>query len=453
MDFSRFNQLPLDPAVKDFPGWTMPNERAFNRWYAAEGYTGRGEIVDLGCMSGSSSAALASGLAMNPRASGKRVHAFDRFVKSWATIPGEPLADIPQGGDFFHRFTEKTAPWKDHIEPYRCDIMTYQWPGEPIEYLLVDLMKSWDTARVVAERFFPAIADLDALVVHQDFLHYSTPWIHLLMFRLRNTLIPAFEVPESFSMVFRKEGRLELDACRRATDFDGVSPEEVDDAFAWSESLTTKNSRAGLRAAKAMFFCHYANRERKATGSQQAASRWMERAIAEIQGIEPEHRGHREVLSASKFIEAATGTRAPAAAPATGQPQSLSLGAYEGTMATIATVSGGAMRVEIQRRSEGPAWHVQLLGLPIPVAKNHRYTVSFRARSDTPRSISLLAVDSSGRSNPLGLAHQVDLLSEWREFRFEFTAMRDDDAARLRFNLGASDVAVELTDARFGPVR
>jgi hypothetical protein len=450
MDFSRFNQLPLDPAVKDFPGWTMPNERAFNRWYAAEGYTGRGEIVDLGCMSGSSSAALASGLAMNPRASGKRVHAFDRFVKSWATIPGEPLADIPQGGDFFHRFTEKTAPWKDHIEPYRCDIMTYQWPGEPIEYLLVDLMKSWDTARVVAERFFPALADLDALVVHQDFLHYSTPWIHLLMFRLRNTLIPAFEVPESFSMVFRKEGRLGLDACRRATDFDGVSPEEVDDAFAWSESLTTKNSRAGLRAAKAMFFCHYANRERKATGSQQAASRWMERAIAEIQGIEPEHRGHREVLSASKFIEAATGTRAPAAAPATGQPQSLSLSAHEGAMATLATASGGAMRVEIQRLSAGPAWHVQLLGPPIPVAKDHRYTASFRARADAPRSIAVLAVESRG-SSPIGLARTLDLAGEWHEFRVDFTATQDHDAVRLRFNLGASDIAVELADVRLGP--
>lgn len=204
MDFTRFEASLLDPAVGTFKGWTLPNERRFNEWFAREVHEGRGAIVDLGCMNGSSTGALASGLAANGRVTGRKVQAFDRFIKTWPRIPGEPLEDIPIGGDFFHRFLEHTAPWKDLIEPYRGDAGTIAWSEGPIEYLLVDLMKSWDTASMVTERFFPLVLDRGGLVVHQDFLHFYTPWIHVIMHRLRDALEPAFEIPNSCSMVFRK---------------------------------------------------------------------------------------------------------------------------------------------------------------------------------------------------------------------------------------------------------
>lgn len=451
MDFSRFNSLSVEPAIQDFPGWTAPNERAFNHWYATKVYTSRGEIVDLGCMNGSSTVALASGLAANSRATGRKVRAFDRFIKSWPPIPGEPLEDIPQGGEFFSRFIETTAPWKERIEPSRCDIMTYKWSGKPIEFLLVDLMKSWDTAQVVVEQFFPWLLDRDALVVHQDFLHFYTPWIHLVMFRLRHSLSPVFEVPESCTIVFRKDGSLDFDACRHATDFDDVAADEVVETFAWSESIITKNSRAALQAAKAMFFCHYADRERKRTGSDQVASKWLERAITEYRAIQSEFSSHREVLRAGEFIERAASIPPPIEAVETGIQQTLSLGIYGGAMATLLNASEALIRVEIQRISQGPAWHVQLLGEPISVSNGHLYTVSLHARSESPRSINLLAVESSG--SPIGLARTLDLDTEWREFRLEFLARKNEKNARLRFNLGSSDVTVELADVRFGPAR
>lgn len=404
-------------------------------------------------MNGSSTAALACGLALNPRKAERKIHAFDRFIKSWSTLPGEPLESIPQGGDFFDHFSEATEPWRNLIQAYRCDITTFTWTGGPIEYLLVDLMKSWKTCQAVTELFFPCLLERDALVVHQDFLHYYTPWIHLVMFRLRNSLIPVFEVPESSTMVFRKEAPLGLDDCRQACVFDGVSCEEVEEAFAWSESIIAKNSKAGLRAAKAMFFCHYANRIGQATGSERPDARWIELAINKYRAIEPEFSGHREVLNAGEFIEAAAGLRVPTSAAPTGQLQTLKLGTYEGAIATMTTTSNCSVRVEIQQRSEGPAWHVQLVSLPMPVGNGRRYRVSFRARSDAPRSISLLAVESLGSSSPLGLAQNLDLVAEWRSFCLDFTATKGDEAARLRFNLGSSDVAVELAEIRFAPSR
>jgi hypothetical protein len=450
MDFDRFDESPLDPAVRSFRGFTESNERAFNRWYAAETYTGRGEIVDLGCMTGSSTAALASGLAMNPRANGKRVHAFDRFVKTWPTIPGEPLADIPQGGDFYHRFVEDTAPWQDRIQAYRGNLESFPWPGEPIEYLLVDLMKSWDTAQTVTERFFPSILDGDGLVVHQDFLHFFAPWIHLLMFRLRDSLVPAFEVPDSCTMVFRKAGPLDSVRCRQAVDFEGTAPEEVDEAFRWAESIIRRNSKAALRAAKAMFFFHYASYQERTTRSNRVASWWRERAAAEYRSIELRYRPNRDVVNAGKFIDPDGRLFDPKSILANVLPQALTLGTYSGSAARISVSAEGVARVEIDRRPAESAWHVQLMGTPVPVTRGDAYGVSFRARADGPRKTKVIAFES-GSGAPLGLAQDVELDAEWREFRFDFMATKSDEAARLRFPLGMSETAVEMADVRFGP--
>jgi SAM-dependent methyltransferase len=46
----------------------------------------------------------------------------------------------------------------------------------------------------------------------------------------------------------------------------------------------------------------------------------------------------------------------------------------------------------------------------------------------------------------LGFYRNFDLTDEWRMFREEFTAAADDDNGRLHFDLGGSEVAVELAD-------
>lgn len=129
------------------------------------------------------------------------------------------------------------------------------------------------------------------------------------------------------------------------------------------------------------------------------------------------------------------------------------LGTVGDAEATISNAPDGSLRVEIQSRSDGPAWHVQLVGGPVSVVKGSRSTVSFRARSDAPRPITVLAVEGPPGSAPIGLARDAELDQEWQSFRFDFAATKDDPAARLRFNLNASDAAVELADIEFVPQR
>jgi len=123
-----------------------------------------------------------------------------------------------------------------------------------------------------------------------------------------------------------------------------------------------------------------------------------------------------------------------------------------GSQATLATSDDGVMRVEIATMSPGPAWHVQLAGGSVPVEKGSRYTVSLRARSDAPRKVTLLAFQRSSGA-PLGLVQDLDLDAKWQNFRFQFTATIDDEAARLRFNLNGSDIPVEVADVVFAPAR
>jgi peptidoglycan/LPS O-acetylase OafA/YrhL len=121
----------------------------------------------------------------------------------------------------------------------------------------------------------------------------------------------------------------------------------------------------------------------------------------------------------------------------------------EGAEARLVPKGDGVMRTEVQRLSNGPAWHVRLVSESMPVEQGMRYIVSLRARSDAPRKMTVLAFESEARSAPLGLARDLELAAEWQHFRFEFTASKSDAAARLRFNLGASDIPVEISDVVF----
>jgi hypothetical protein len=303
IDFVRSAQCVLNENVQKIKGWTFPTERQFNQWYATELYRGVGDIVDLGAMTGSSAAALACGLSSNSKATGRKVIAFDQFVKSWGRIPGEPLEDVTQGDDFLDRFLANTVPWKDTIDIRQGDVTEIGWGGEPIEYLFIDLMKSWGTAKVIVEQFFPCLIAPGSLVVQQDFFHHYTPWIHLIMYRLRDVLEPVFEIPDSCSYVFRTARAISRESCRSAVDFADITAEEIDNTFDYSESLVSKNPIAALKAAKAMFFYHYAHMQGRPGEADGQFDAWMCLAVREYQSIATNLHQDRNVQRTRQSLE------------------------------------------------------------------------------------------------------------------------------------------------------
>lgn len=148
--------------------------------------------------------------------------------------------------------------------------------------------------------------------------------------------------------------------------------------------------------------------------------------------------------------DAPTGAPAPGEEPA--RPE-WRIRCHAGSEAALSTADDGSMRVEIRKRPGEVPWHVQLVGPPVAVEADARYTVSFRARSDAARTVNVLAVEGPPGSAPLGLAREVGLDNEWRDFRFDFVATKTDAAALARFNLGTADASVEFADVEFGPQR
>ena len=50
--------------------------------------------------------------------------------------------------------------------------------------------------------FFPALMSGASIIMHQDFAHWYTAWIHPIHYRLREYLEPLYDIPASGSMVF-----------------------------------------------------------------------------------------------------------------------------------------------------------------------------------------------------------------------------------------------------------
>ena len=175
-------------------GMTTQEEQACFQGYARLVHSGAGEIVDLGCWLGSTTIALAKGLAenMSPQAQARSIHAFDQFVReAWmgetSCCRGTDLEKkFGPGESFFAEFQRRTAPWADRIRIYPGDLCHIGWGGTPIEFLLIDAMKSWELANGILRDFYPCLIPGKSYILHQDFAHFYESWIHLTHYRFRD---------------------------------------------------------------------------------------------------------------------------------------------------------------------------------------------------------------------------------------------------------------------------
>jgi hypothetical protein len=246
-------------------GMTTHAEQSYFEEYARDIYLGTGAIVDLGCWLGSTTIALAKGLAENPspQARASTIHAFDRFV--WEAWMGETSCcrgteiegKFKPGESFLDEFHKRTAPWSDRIQVYTGDLCQIGWGGAPIEFLLIDAMKSWELANGILRDFYPCLIPGKSYILHQDFAHFYEPWIHLTHYRLRDYFRVVHIVPHSQSFVFEYVKKLPDELLTASYEPSLFSDEEVDVAFEYSISLTSdRETRTAIAASKVMHFIH-----------------------------------------------------------------------------------------------------------------------------------------------------------------------------------------------------
>lgn len=260
------NHAPPSAEWRAVRSMITPAEREHLYEAAAKRYTGTGAIIDLGTWLGGSTAAMAAGLAANrsPEARRQQVHAFDRFemnayMKKTYSYP--ELADIPVGGSFLQVFERNMAPWASRIVAHPGDLTAYKWTGGPIELMHVDIMKNWALTNAVLRTFFTELIPGRSIILHQDYVHYNTVWIHLVMYRLRDHFEPLGQVPGSTTFEFRLRSAIPTALLEHTYGFEDFSPEEERAAFAWSRSLLTDPFAVlNIDAAEAMLHLHKGDR-------------------------------------------------------------------------------------------------------------------------------------------------------------------------------------------------
>jgi hypothetical protein len=184
-------------------------ERKLLYQLARDIYTGEGAVVELGAFCGASTCCLAAGLRDNPRAAGRQVHSYDRFIAN------EPyLVDfirtqfgevIETGQSFVGLFRRATAEFADLIDVHAGDLLEQTWPPEaPIEILFVDVAKTLALSGKVLTEFFAHLTPGKSLVIHQDFYHPTAFYLPVVMDFLSDhfTII---EAGRDWSVVFRLE--------------------------------------------------------------------------------------------------------------------------------------------------------------------------------------------------------------------------------------------------------
>ncbi len=230
--------------------------------FAEHSYLGKGEMVDLGCWLGGSTLGLANGLVKNQRVSKKkkRIHAFDDFVwESWMadTFEGSKLAKRIKEGDSFLRLFKRTIKQrKALIEVYPADLNFVSRFPMDIEYLFIDVMKSWNLANVVVKIFFPKLVPNLSLIHHQDFNHFYTPWIHLLMFRFRGNFRLKHIVKGTGSVIFELVAPFTSEALNRNYSFESFSEDEYEAAFEYSCQPLGVTEWPMVEASRIMGYIH-----------------------------------------------------------------------------------------------------------------------------------------------------------------------------------------------------
>lgn len=197
------------------PSLLGEDELQYLHWLTRAAYKGRGEIVDLGAFLGSSTAALALGLADSGTAPAWKIKSYDYFNVVEKHVLPEYLLKLPQfapmrhrqpGASFLDIYLETLGDLIAFVEPREGDITQMFWDGSEIEIMHVDIMKSWEITDHVIRHFFAALLP-GAMMINQDIKLQYCDWIILSMGELRDYFQPAHNQWGNM-MSFKVTGRI-----------------------------------------------------------------------------------------------------------------------------------------------------------------------------------------------------------------------------------------------------
>ena len=334
------------------PTMLAEEEKQYLFWLGHNVWDGKGLVVEIGPWLGGSTICLAAGMRAPGRDVHAKLHTVDNFL--WRDFMAARAPLLLQNGESFQPNFQK------NVERYRDSIVAHAralpddsiardaerdakrfvedesvplfdgLPGdEPISILFIDGAKSWrgmkHLLRVLSGRLQPG----KSLLVCQDFKHWSTYWVPMMMARLEGLVEPVHNVLGGTTVAFRLLHPIPTTTLDTLEDsvvhvpvLDGLAL--IDRAAEWLSKRADALGAANVSLAKVRFLSNL--------GKNVEAARVFE----EIQSAWPSRRDVTQVMMASVFIRSQTGRdiRRPISISLTWQWQKL----------------GGAWRKHVSRR-------------------------------------------------------------------------------------------------------
>jgi len=200
-----------------------------------------------------------------------------------------PLKKKYRPGESFRNEFETYVGEYSNVIVREQDLSHAMWQDGDIEFLFVDAMKTPQLALAIEKQFFPRMLEGKGVIVHQDFVHYYTYWIHILTFRLRKFFKLLYDIKNSASTAFICEKQIPQEIVNSENfELDALCEEEIEEAFAYSLTLIDPLNSHRVVAAKALLY------------SQKGEKEKAERIINDEMSSEQKHDG--EVLAAYRLI-------------------------------------------------------------------------------------------------------------------------------------------------------
>lgn len=231
------------------PSMLSNEERRMLYYLTLYEYSGEGAIADLGAFLGGSTICFAAALQQRfPDM--RKIHSYDLFklgdYERKQYFPSNAPADL-KTRQLFDRYL---SAYSHLIDTHEGDILGFPWDGGPLEFMFVDIAKSYKVFDHLLLSYFPALMPGRSLIIMQDYLWGSTgPWHQVVMEKLADYFDYLVDTTVNSVVFSLKKAipRSQLEQCRWIN-IDRVEKLALMDSAI--EKLDTEEKKAFLREAR-----------------------------------------------------------------------------------------------------------------------------------------------------------------------------------------------------------
>lgn len=235
------------------PHMVSEEELKFLFYLVKNKYTTSGIIADLGCRFGATTLVIVK--ALNLVKAKQKLIACDTF--QWDEECETQLKDHPdkeyfKTNGYLALFMNNLWEFIEDIEII-VDIRNSNIQT-PVEFLIVDVMKSEETAQLVLEKYYKALIPGKSFVYQQDFDHYLTPWVQVISYLHRNYFNIYKDIKNGGGIWFFYKKTIPDELLR--FQFNNIPENDIDNAFSWALKISNKKKHKGIAAAHVMSYIY-----------------------------------------------------------------------------------------------------------------------------------------------------------------------------------------------------